>query len=339
VIKKINTEGKTPKEIGERGAKIILDKFIKPETKNWGIRFDTWFLESNLYKKKEREQVLSLLKKKKLIFEKDGATWFKATEFGDDKNRVLKRSDNKDTYSSETYFLSEILYVRNKFKRGFDFLIIFLGAEHHGYVKRLKAAAKALGYNQDRVKPIIMQHVRILDEGRQVKMSKRKGIFVTLEDLTKEVGLDAARFFFLTRSYNNHLIFDLDLAKEQSEKNPVYYIQYAHTRICSIIKKSKQRKVTTKNFNLLNHQSELKLIKKMIQFPEVIEDVAKNYQVQRIPQYAVDLATSFHQFYRDCQVLSKDRELTKVRLGLVSAVRITLGNTLNLMGISAPEKM
>lgn len=338
VRQKINTEGKKPKEIGQKGAKIILEKFIQPEIKKWGIKFDTWFLESDLQTKEEIKKVLNLLKKKKLTFKENGATWFKSKKFGDDKNRVLIRSDNKDTYSPETYFLSEILYIRNKFRRGFDYLIIFLGAEHHGYIKRLKAAAKALGYNQDRVRPIIMQHVRLLDKGKQTKMSKR-GVFVTLKELVDEVGLDATRFFFLMRNYDSHLIFDLDLAKQQSEKNPVYYIQYAHARTCSILVKAKLQKVDTKNFNLLNHPSELSLIKQMIQFPEIIEDIAKNYQIQRIPQYAVNLATSFHQFYRDCQVLSKDREITKARLALVSAVKIILESTLNLMGIFAPEKM
>jgi arginyl-tRNA synthetase len=242
-----------------------------------------------------------------------------------------------------TYFLSDIAYLKNKFKRGFDFLIMFLGAEHHGYAPRLKASAEALGYNKERLQPIIFQLVKLFEAGREVKMSKRTGIYITVDELIDEVGLSAARFFFLNRSYDRHLNFDLDLAKEQSESNPVYYVQYAHARISSILAKCKARrakyKISIQNLKLLNHPSELNLIKQLIRFPEVVEDAARDYQVQKLSQYAVDLATCLHQFYRDCRVLTENGSLSAARLSLVSATKIVLKNTLSLMGISAPEKM
>jgi arginyl-tRNA synthetase len=318
----------------EKAIKIILEEYIKPVIERIGIKYDKWFFESELYKKKEVDEILNFLKKNNLIYEKEGATWFKSTKFGDDKDRVLIKKLEK-----ETYFLSDIAYLKNKFERGFDFLILFLGAEHHGYTPRLKAAAKALGYNSDNVKPIIMQLVKLFERGKEVKMSKRTGIYVTLDELIDEVGKDVARFFFLARSSGSHLNFDLDLAKQQSEKNPVYYIQYAHARICSIFKKTKNIKPKAKNLELLKHSSELALMKQLIRLPEIVEDASKDYQVQRLPQYAIDLATIFHQFYRDCRVISDNKELAQARLSLVLATKIVLKNTLDLMGISAPEKM
>ncbi len=349
----------------KKAVKDIVDE-IKKTTERMGIKFDKWFYESELYKnklykKKEADKVLSFLKKKNLTYEKEGALWFKSSQFGDDKDRVLIKKDDK-----ETYFLSDIAYLRNKFKRGFDCLIIFLGAEHHGYIDRLRAAAEALGYNRNRVKPIIMQLVNLVEKGKEVRMSKRTGIFVTIDELINEVGKDVTRFFFLTRSPGSHLVFDLDLAKEQSEKNPVYYVQYAHARICSIFKKINTRyKIPRRRtfgslrgrqntrYKLLSHPNELELIKQLIRLPEIIEDTAKDYQVQRIPQYALDLATSFHQFYRDCRVLTdyspptassrfacpSTRSLSEARLALILATKIVLKNTLDLMGISVPEKM
>ena len=220
------------------------------------------------------------------------------------------------------------------------YCFFFWGADHFGYINRIKAAAEVFGFSRDNVKIIIMQLVRLVRQAKEVKMSKRAGTYVTLDELIDEVGLDAARFFFLSRAAESHLNFDLDLAKDHSENNPVYYIQYAYARICSIMRKSKKQKSKAKlNFKLLNHPKELALIKQLIKFPEIIEDTTKDYQVQRLPQYSTDLATTFHQFYRDCRVISDDEELTQARLALVSTTKIVLKNTLNLMGISAPEKM
>ena len=324
-----------PEKAGEKGAKLLLKETIKPAVKKMGIKFDVWFSEKKLYKNKEVDKILNRLKKKKLTYEKQGALWFRTTKFGDDKDRVLVKADNE-----KTYFASDIAYLNNKFKRGFKRLIFFWGADHYGYLKRIEAAVEALGYRKDDVDFIIMQMVRLFEKGRQVRMSKRTGTYLALEELIDEVGLDAVRFFFLNRSPNSHLNFDLDLAKEQSEKNPVYYVQYAYARICSILKKTQiPNKFQISNFKLLNHQSEISLAKQLIRFPEIIEDTAKDYQVQRLPNYALELVAAFHKFYEQCRVLTDDKKLTQARLSLVKATEIVLKYILDLMGISAPEKM
>ncbi len=329
--KKINSNN--PDEVGKAAAKIILEEMIKPAVKKMGIKFDKWFYESDLSKKGEVDKILEELEKKNLAYKKDSALWFKSSQFGDDKDRVLIKEDGE-----KTYLTSDIAYFKNKFRRGFDKLIYLWGADHYGYIGRIKAAAEALGFKKEQMEMIIMQLVRLLENGKEVRMAKRTGIYVTIDELIDEVGVDIARFFFLTRSPDTHLNFDLDLAKEQSEKNPVYYIQYAYARICSIFKKATD-KPETKNLELLKEPSELGLIKQLIRFPEIVEDTSKDYQTQRIPQYAMDLANSFHLFYQDCKVISEDKKLSQVRLALVWAVKIVLKNTLDLMGISAPEKM
>ena len=325
-------------------------KFI---VKKLRIKFDVWFSEKSLYKTKQVQAVLSLLERKCLTYRQENALWLKTIQFGDDKDRVLVRKDGEPTY-----FLSDIAYFKNKMARGFTQVINLWGADHHGYVPRYHAMIKAMGYPAQAWRPIIFQLVQLLKNGKEVKMSKRKGVFVTLEWLIDQVGLDAARFFFLTRSADNHLNFDLNLAKEQSEKNPVYYVQYAHARICSILRKLETRNSkfrhfdisTSRNLKLLNHPSELKLIKELLKLPEVVEDISRDYQVQRVPQYALDLATAFHQFYRDCHVLEVDNppnppeagraeKTSEARLALVLAAQIVLKKTLGLMGISAPAKM
>jgi arginyl-tRNA synthetase len=302
-------------------------------TRKLKIKFDNWFSEKSLYKNKEVDKVLYYLRKKKLIYKKEGALWFKSTKFGDDKDRVLIKKSG-----DYAYLAADIAYLKNKFDRKFNKLIYFWGADHHGYIGRMKAAAKALGYKKEQVDFIIMQMVRLLEKGKQVRMSKRAGTYVALEELIDEVGLDVARFFFLIRGYGTHLNFDLTLAKERSDKNPVYYVQYAHARICSILHKAKTRP-DIKSLNELKKESELDLIKQLIRFEEVIEDTSKDYQVQRIPQYAINLAESFHKFYKDCRVLTDDKKLSQARLSLILATRVVLKNTLNLMGISSPQKM
>lgn len=320
--------------IGYKAAQRILKEMIKPTVKKMGINFGVWFSEKNLCQKKEVDKILDWLKEKKLTYEKEGALWFKSTKFGDDKDRVLIKADEETTY-----FLSDIVYLKNKFKRGFKKLVFFWGADHHGYVGRMKAAILALGYKKEQADFIIMQLVRLFKKGKQARMSKRIGIYVTLDELIDEVGLDVARFFFLTRNPGSHLNFDLDLAKEKSEKNPVYYVQYAHARICSILRKTKASKSQSLSLKLLDHPSELELMEQLIRLPEIVEDTAKDYQVQRIPQYAIDLTTAFHQFYENCKVLSEAEGLRNARLSLVLATKIVLKSTLDLMGISAPEKM
>ncbi len=322
-----------PEKSGDRAAKMILEEMIKPSVKKMGIKFNKWFFESDLYKKKETDKVLEFLKREGLTYELEGALWFKSAQFGDDKDRVLIKAGGE-----KTYLASDIAYLKNKFARGFQKLIFFWGADHYGYINRLKAAAEVLGYKKEQIDIIIMQLVRLIQEGREVRMSKRTGTYVTLDELIDEVGLDASRFFFLSRAADSHLTFDLNLAKKQSNENPVYYVQYAHARICSILHKVKMIKANS-YLNLLDHSSELNLIKLLARLPEVVEDTAKDYQIQRLPQYAVDLATAFHQFYRDCKVLTEDKPLSQARLSLVLATKIVLKNTLSLLGISAPEKM
>lgn len=328
-------KGNNFEKIGAEASKIILNKMIKPSVKKMGIKFDVWFSEKSLYKNKEVDKIIKELSKKGFTYESEGAIWFKSNELGDDKDRVLVRADG-----IKTYFASEIAYLNNKFKRGFNHLFIFLGADHHGYVARLKAGAYALGYQKESISDIVMQLVRLFEKGKEVRMSKRTGIYVTIDELIDEVGLDVARFFFLTRDANTHFNFNLDLAKEKSDKNPVFKVQYAYARICSIIKKSETKSLKLKvNFGLLKENSELNLMRKFTEFSEVIEDTAKDYQVQRIPQYATELADAFHSFYEHCQVITKDKKLEQARLALVLATKIVLKNTLDLMGISAPEKM
>ena len=325
-------EDKRVNIFAEKGIEERLN-IIKETLKKINVKFDIWFSEKNLYKKDLVKKAIKELEKRGFTYEKEGALWFKSTEFGDDKDRVLIRADGEPTY-----FASDTAYHSDKVLRKYDLMIDGWGADHFGYKPRLMAAAKVLGFDQ-KLNIIIGQFVRLVEKGKEVKMSKRGGTFVTLEELIDEVGPDVARFFFLAKSVDTHIDFNLDLAKEQSEKNPVYYIQYAHARICSILRKAPSFKSNISDLGLLTHQSELQLIKQLIRLPEIIEDTAKDYQVQRLPQYATDLATSFHQFYRDCQVISEDKNITQARLGLISATKIVLENTLNLMGISAPEKM
>lgn len=326
-------KGSDPEKVGQAAAKTILGGMIKPTVKKMKVKFDIWFSEKKLYQKKEADKILGILKKKNLSYESEGALWFKSTQFGDDKDRVLIKAGGE-----KTYLTSDIAYLKNKFARGFQKLVFFWGADHYGYVARILAAAEALGYKKEQISIIVMQLVRLIRDGKEVRMSKRTGTYITLDELIDEVGLDVARFFFLTRSADTHLNFDLALAKEQSDKNPVYYIQYAHARICSILRKAKILEAKPRT-DLLEHPTELKLIRQLMRLPEIVEDTAQDFQIQRLPQYAVDLATAFHQFYRDCHVISEDKNLTQARLSLILATKIVLKNTLSLMGISAPEKM
>jgi arginyl-tRNA synthetase len=324
---------KEPYKAGEKAAEIII-KMIKKTTDRMGIEYDEWISEKKLYKLNAVEKVLRFLKKKNLVCEKEGAIWFKSSKFGDERDRVVVKSD-----SWKTYLAGDMALHQYKFKnKKFDKVINIWGADHYGDVPGLQAGITALGF-KGKLDIILLQFVTLFEKGREIKMSKRLGTFVTMDELIDMVGIDAVRFFFLQKSASTHLNFDLELAKEQSEKNPVYYIQYANARICSILRKVSSSKPRTLDFRLLDHPSELNLIKQLVRFPEIIEDTAKDYQVQRIPQYALDLATAFHRFYRDCRVLSEDRKLTKARLSLVSSAQIVFRNILDLMGISAPEKM
>lgn len=320
-------------EAGQKAIELVLEAYIKPAIKNSGIKFDNWFSEKTLYDGGEYKKIMEELVQKDLIFEKDGATWMKTTEFGDNEDRVLVKGNG-----DETYFMSDILYHFDKIKiRKFTKAIDIWGADHHGYAPRLKAALKAIDIPEENLEIIITQLVRLVKNGEEVKISKRAGNFITLEELIDEVGLDAARFFFLMYSLNTHMDFDIALAKERSEKNPVYYAQYAHARIASILRKAES--TGKQNLELLKEKEELNLIKKLAEFPEILNGISKNYEIHRLPRYALELSRNFHNFYEKCRVITEDKDLTSSRLALASAAKIVLENSLNLMGIKAPDKM
>ena len=305
--------------------------------KDLGVKFDKWFSEEKeLHKKKAVEKTLELLKEKGLVYEKEGAFWLKTSQYGDDEDRVIMRSDGMPAY-----FLTDIAYHIDKFRRGFKTIIDIWGADHQGHEKRMYAAKKTLGWKGD-LKILITQLVTLKEEGKKKKLSKRKGDIVLLKDLLREVGLDAMRWFFLEKALSTHMEFDMQLAKERSKKNPVYYAQYAHARACSIIKKSNLKSQISKlksKIKNLNSQ-ERNLILKLIQFPEVIEDIAKNYQVHRLTTYVYELAQIFTDFYENVPVLAAETEdLKKSRLALAVITKKILNQTLNLMGIFAPERM
>lgn len=305
--------------------------FIEKKLK---IKFDVWLSENALYENGETDAVLEKLRKENFVYKNEGALWLKTALGGDDEDHVIIRSSG-----DPTYFYSDLAAHINKLRRGFKKIIYIWGADHHGHVKRTEAALKLFGVPSGVFEFIIMQVVRLVRGGMEIKMSKRRGEFVTLEELIDEVGADAARFFFLMHSPGSHMDFDLELAKERSAKNPVYYVQYAHARIASILKKSGEQKPDVKNLHLLKEQEEAALMKKIIQFPAAVEDTARDYQVIRITRYATELARAFHNFYERHKVITDEKGLTEARLALVLAAQIVLQNTLGLLGVSAPEEM
>jgi arginyl-tRNA synthetase len=312
----------------------------KQTLKNYGLRYDTWFSEKTLRDSGAHEQIIQELKEKDLIYEKDGALWFKSTQFGDDKDRVLVKSDGE-----MTYLVPDIAYHKNKLARGFDHLIDILGPDHHGYVSRLKAGVMALGYPEDILEVIIVQTVRLVRGEEVVKMSKRGGEFISMDELLEEVGKDAARFFFLMRSPSSHLDFDLDIARLQSNENPVYYVQYAHARIASIHRQAKQEGFIPASgpnevkFSLLRDPSEIELMKLLATFPEEIWDIASAREPNRLITYLTNVASAFHSFYTRCRVLGEDKDLSSARLYLSRLCQIVLANGLKMAGISAPDSM
>ncbi|HEX3031438.1 MAG TPA: arginine--tRNA ligase, partial [Bacillota bacterium] len=284
------------------------------------------------------QQTLEDLKSRGYIYEQEGALWFKSSALGEEKDEVVVR-----TNGTPTYFAADIAYHKNKFDRGFDRVINIWGADHHGHVSRMKGAIKAVGYDPDKLDVIIMQLVRLFKDGEIVRMSKRSGEFVTLDDLVEDIGKDAARYFFVMRSADSHLDFDLDLAISQSSDNPVYYVQYAHARICSILRQAAEQglKVTASevDFRPLTAPEEWELIRKIADLPGEIAQGAIAMEPHRIARYAHELASTFHSFYNACRVMTDDENLRNARLVLVDASRITLRNALELMGLQAPERM
>lgn len=312
---------------------------IKNTLASFGVSFDVWFPESTLHAQGKVTETIRLLEQRGLIYEKDGAKWFKSTAFGADKDDVVVRQNG-----IPTYFAADLAYHRDKFERGFQWIINIWGQDHHGHVARMKGAMAALGYDADRLDVILMQLVRIIRGGEVVRMSKRSGKAITLSDLIEEVGKDAARYFFVARGADSHCDFDLDLAVSQSSENPVFYVQYAHARICSILRQAAEAGVTLPEIDhtpvqLLTTEAERDLLRKLADFPGEVAFAAEVKEPHRLTKYAHDLATLFHGFYTQCRVLGVEPELSAARLGLVDATRIVLRNCLKLLGISAPERM
>lgn len=312
---------------------------IKRDLARFGVQFDEWYSESSLYENDQVTVVLDALRAKGQVYELDGAVWLSSTTFGDDKDRVLVKNDG-----SYTYLTPDAAYHMGKYARGFDQMINIWGADHHGYIPRMKAAMAALGNDPDKLTVLIAQMVSLFQNGEKVKMSKRTGKAVTMEDLMDEVGVDAIRYFFTMRSMDSHLDFDMDLAVSTSNENPVFYVQYAHARICSIFRQAEEQGITVLPWqetvlSRLNTEQEFNLLRKIGELPETIAEAARIYAPHTMIRYVYELASQFHSYYKAERVITEDAEQSQARLQLLAALRITLANTLALVGVSAPEKM
>ena len=312
-------------------------KKLETDLVNFRVPFDNWFSESSLYGSGRIEGAMDKLRENGHVFEEGGATWFRSTSFGDDKDRVLIKKDG-----TFTYITPDIAYHEDKIQRGFDTLINIWGADHHGYIPRMKAAIEALGYGKDKLEVIVSQMVHLYKDGERMLMSKRTGKAVTMRELVQDVGLDATRYFFVMRSADTQMDFDLDLAVSESSENPVYYAQYGHARISSIIRQSKEMDLSAsaEGAALLTAEREIDLLKKIGDFPQVVADAAKTRSPHRVATYIQELASAFHSFYNAEKVLDADkRDMSEARLALITATRTTIANALKLIGVSAPEKM
>ncbi|MEG0309280.1 MAG: arginine--tRNA ligase [Eubacterium sp.] len=329
-----------PDERKEIFVKYALEKNLKKMHKDlekYGVEYDIWFSEQSLYDSGAVESALKILRDKGAVYEKEGAIWFATSEFGCEKDDVLVRNNGLPTY-----FMGDIAYHLNKFiDRGFDRCINVWGADHHGHIARLKAAMEAAGVDPDHLEIVIMQLVRLMRDGEIARMSKRKGEMITLTDLIDEVGVDAARFFFNLRSPDSHLDFDLDLAIEESNDNPVFYVQYAHARICSILRQMSGdiNKELPANLTLLKEKEEFTLLEMLSNFPQELIIAESKMDPSRVTRYAIDLASAFHSFYSACRVRVDDMELMKARLLLIESTKQVLKNVLGVLGINAPERM
>ena len=310
---------------------------LKEDLERFNVRFDVWFSEKTLHEANKIKEACEILLEKGYMYEQDGALWLKSTAFGDDKDRVVIRDNGVPTY-----FAADIAYHANKFGRGFDRVINLWGADHHGYIARMKAAMQCMGYQPKQLEILILQMVRLLRDGQEVKMSKRTGQSVTLNELIDEVGTDAARFFFVMRSIDSQLDFDLDLAKKKSNDNPVFYVQYAHARICSIMRQVAEVGITVQgkgDYKLLTEPVEVDLIKKLGEYPEMLATAARERAVQQVAHYVYDLAGLFHSAYNQCRILGVNEDLQQARLAMVMAVGHVVRHALSILGVSAPEKM
>ncbi|MBH35813.1 MAG: arginine--tRNA ligase [Chloroflexota bacterium] len=326
-------------DLGKAGIQLMIEG-IKEDIESLHIDFDNWFSEKSLFENGQFEKCIGLLKEMGYVGDRDGATWLLNSNLGEEKDNVLIRSNG-----TPTYFSTDIAYHYDKFiQRKFDTVIDVWGADHQGQVPRLKSAMKMLGSDPDNLEMILVQMVRFKKGETIEKLSKREGNIVPLIELVSEIGADACRFMFLSRSHETQLDFDLDLAKKQSSENPVYYIQYGHARICSILDLAVEKKINYSNGSvyMLSHESEIQLINKILELPSVIDAIADTYEVHHLPHYSLELATAFHNFYQNCRVISENEEdlgLSKARLKLCEATKLALVNCLELMGMSKPEKM
>ena len=324
----------SPEELGRWAAERIVAG-QRRTLENYGVEFNRWFFESELYEDQRHLKALEKLDKAGYIYEKDGAKYFRSTAFGDDEDRVVVTSDGRPTY-----FLPDIAYHLDKAQREYKKAVDLLGPDHHGHAKRMQAAMQALGLPQEFLEIIIVQQVNLLRGGQPVKMSKRTGEIITMDELLEEVGPDAAKQIFLSRRYSSHLDFDIEMAKDRSEKSPVFYVQYAHARICSIFRKAgRYDSASPDDLKMLRAPEERNLLSSLSLFPDIIEGAALQLAPHRLNAYLGDLATVFHSFYHECRVLSEDAELTRARLALCRAVQIVLKEGLRLLGMSAPESM
>ena len=310
---------------------------IKDSLKNLDIQFDLFTNEKSFYENGKIDKLLDALTKKKLIYKKNGATWFNSSSLGKEQDRVYIKSSGEPTYR-----VPDTAYHIDKVERGYDLIIDVFGADHADTYPDVIIALKALGFSTDHIKVLLYQFVTLIQDGEKVKMSTRQANFITLDNLIKELGTDVIRYFFVMRSMNSHLDFDLDIAKDQSEKNPVFYLQYAYARICNIIKQANNKelsKVGSYNLSLLIHENEITMLKHMAQFPEIIDTAYENLEPQYIANYLQQLASLFHKFYSHCKVITKDNDLTIARIRLIKAVKVILKNGFNILGISSPERM
>ena len=316
------------------GLNILLNN-IKKDLKDFRIEFDVWTSEQSLYDNKKVQEVLEKLKKDNQTYEQDGALWLKTSDYKDEKDRVLIKADG-----NYTYLLPDIAYHNYKYERCYDIIVDILGADHHGYIPRLKAAMEMIGNDSSKLEVKILQMVRLIQDGKEVKMSKRTGNAITIRELMDEVGVDATRYFYIMRSLDTQMDFDMDLAMKKSNENPVYYIQYAHARICSILRDANKQNLQCSNtFETINSEEAFDILKKLYDFNNTIENSASKRLPHLIANYAYDLAGLFHTYYAKEKILTDNKKYSEERIALIKAVKITLKNALSLIGVSAPEKM
>ena len=337
IEKSKSTLGDGFKVIFKVGIESILSG-IKSDLAEFGVVFEKWFSEQSLIDSGLSESCISKLKNSKNLYVKDGALWFKTTNYGDEKDRVVVRENG-----NHTYFASDIAYHLDKLERGYDKIINVWGADHHGYIPRVKASIDALGHNSNKLEILLVQFANLYRGGSKVQMSTRSGSFVTLEDLRAEVGNDAARFFYILRKSEQHMDFDLDLAKSKTNENPVYYIQYAHARICSVFKQASEKDLeldnSKANLSLLTEEIEKNILKELSRYKSVLESSAIQYEPHQLAYYLRDLSTHFHSYYNACKFIVDDKNLTQARLSLIHATRQILINGLSILGVGAPESM